>query len=171
MNFSLKNVDGKMVSLEDYADTKGVIVIFTCNHCPYAIAYENRIKELHRTFEPQGIGLIAISSNDPKQYPQDSFENMKVRAESKGFTFPYLFDETQEVAKAYEATRTPHAYFLVGKEAGWEITYKGAIDDNYKSPDQVTERYLADHIESFLNRGPVKFRETPAVGCTIKWRH
>ena len=172
MNFSLPNVDGSTVSLDNYPNAKGFIIIFTCNHCPYAIAYEERIKALDERFTSQGFPVIAISSNDPVSYPQDSFENMKVRARDKEFGFPYLFDETQEIAKLYEAERTPHAYLLHKTDDGLKLVYKGSIDNNnnYKTPRPVTETWLADAVQKLINDGEAEYEETTAVGCTIKWK-
>ena len=171
MNFSLPNtVDQQMVSLDSYRDQKGVVVIFSCNHCPYAIAYEERMKVLDATYTPKGIPFVVISSNDISRYPQDAPDQMKIRAEAKGFTFPYLFDETQEVAQAFEAEKTPHAYLMSYGEGAWEILYKGAIDDNWQDAKAVRETYLADCIEALLRGSEMPHGETPAVGCTIKWK-
>ncbi|RMG23644.1 MAG: thioredoxin family protein [Bacteroidetes bacterium] len=170
MNFSLKNVDDRIVSLDDFPDAQGFIIVFTCNHCPYAIAYENRLKELHATYADKGYPLIAINPNDPVQYPQDSFEQMKVRAASKGFEFPYLFDESQEIARQYGATRTPHAFILQKTEDGLEVKYKGAIDDNYQSAHNVKQRYLAKQLDALIAGKAVPYKETAAIGCTIKWK-
>ena len=169
-DFRLKNVDDGLVSLADYPDAKGFIVIFTTNHCPYAVAYEDRIIALDKKFKEMGYPVVAINPNDPEAYPADSFENMKVRAEEKGFTFPYLFDETQEIAKTYGATRTPHVY-LVNKEAGKLIVrYIGAIDDNYQDASAVKEKYVAAAISSLQAGEPVVPKETKAIGCSIKWK-
>jgi len=168
--FSLPNVDDTVVSLSDYKDQSGVIVIFSCNHCPYVIAYEERMKKLHDSFAPKGVPVIAISANDPIAYPQDSPENMKIRARDKNFPFPYLFDESQEVAKAYGAERTPHVFFLTPSNGSWELRYKGAIDDNWEKPNEVAHHFLQEQVQTFLDTGTVAFKETPAVGCTIKWR-
>lgn len=169
-DFRLKNVDDSMVSMADFPDAKGFIVIFTTNHCPYAVAYEDRIIALDEQFKGKGYPVIAINPNDPVAYPADSFENMKVRAEEKGFTFPYLFDETQEIARSYGATRTPHIY-LVGKESGKLIVkYIGAIDDNYQNASAVKEKYVASAIASLEAGEPVDPTETKAIGCSIKWK-
>ena len=111
-DFKLKNVDGKFVSLSDYPEAKGFIIIFTCNHCPYAKAYQDRIIQLDKKYKPLGYPVIAISPNDPEIVPEDSYENMVLVAKEKGFTFPYLFDGTQEVYRKYGAKRTPHVYLL-----------------------------------------------------------
>lgn len=168
--FSLPNIDGGEISMESFPEAKGFIVVFTCNHCPYAIAYESRIIELDKKFRAQGFPVIAISSNDVAKYPQDSPENMKLRAETKGFTFPYLFDESQEIAKAFEAERTPHVYIIQNSEAGPEIVYKGAIDDNYQRPAEVKQKYVEEVVEKLIRGENVEYFETPAVGCSIKWK-
>ena len=170
-NFSLKNIDNRFISLSDYLDTKGFIIVFTCNHCPYAIPYERRLVSLNNELSAIGFPLIAICANDPIKYPLDSFENMQKRAEEKGFNFPYLWDETQEVAKAYGAERTPHAFVLVKKSDGsLRLSYQGAIDDNYKEPSLVKNRYVAAHVHSLINDPHTAFQSTPAIGCTIKWK-
>lgn len=170
IDFRLKNVDDKMVSLADFPDAKGFIVIFSTNHCPYVVAYEDRMIELDKTFKPKGYPVIAINPNDPKAFPEDSFDNMKIRAKEKGFTFPYLFDETQEIAKTYGATRTPHV-FLLKKEGGkYIVKYIGAIDDNYQDASAVKEKYVANAIADLEAGKPVKVQETKAIGCSIKWK-
>ena len=167
-DFSLKNVDGQYVSMSDYPDAKGFIVIFSCNHCPYVVAYEDRMIELHNEFAPKGFPLIAINSNDPEVQPQDSYELMQVRAKEKNFPFPYVFDEGQKVLPHYGATRTPHVYLLerVGDEL--KVAYIGAIDDNYQDASQVKEKYLANAIEALLNGQRPEPDFTRAIGCTIK---
>ncbi|MDX1907650.1 MAG: thioredoxin family protein [Bacteroidia bacterium] len=170
--FDLPNVDLRQVSPDSYPEAKGLILLFTCNHCPYVIAYEDRIKALHAQFAPLGVPVVAISSNDKAQYPQDSFEQMQVRAAARGFEFAYLYDESQEVARHYGAERTPHAFILWRTDAGWEIVYKGQIDNNssYKMPVPVTETYVADRVLQLLAGVALPYSETPSVGCTIKWK-
>ncbi len=166
-DFKLKNVDGKKMSLADFKTAKGYVVIFTCNHCPFAVAYEDRIIALHRKYAEKGFPVIAINPNDKDVQPADSYDNMKKRAKEKGFPFVYLYDETQEIARAYGATRTPHV-FLLDKER--RVRYIGAIDDNHESPEEVKERYLENAIEALLAGREVPRTETKAIGCTIKWR-
>jgi len=166
--FKLKNVDNKMVSLSDYNDAKGFIVIFTCNHCPYAKAYETRIIGLNHKYASKGYPVIAINPNDPKVEPQDSFEGMQQRAKERGFTFPYLFDEGQKIYPQYGATRTPHV-FVLQKENGKNIVrYIGAIDDNYADPSDVSHKYVEDAVDALLNNKPVALSSTVAIGCSIK---
>jgi len=164
-DFELKNIDGEMVSLSDYENVDGYVVIFTCNHCPFAKAYEDRIIDLHNTYAPQGFPLIAINPNDPEIKPEDSFENMQQRAEEKGFTFKYLFDQEQTIYPRFGATKTPHAY-LIDKDM--RVRYIGAIDDNYKSEEDVQETYLIDAIEALKEGKNPSPSFTKAIGCTIK---
>ncbi|MCB9034895.1 MAG: thioredoxin family protein [Chitinophagales bacterium] len=167
-DFSLKNVDGKMVSLADYPDAKGFIIAFTCNHCPYSIAYEDRIIALDAKYKPLGYPVIAINPNDPAVNEDDSFDKMVVRAKEKGFTFPYLFDDGQKIFPQYGATKTPHM-FVLNKEDGKNIVrYIGAIDNNYENADDVSEKYVEAAVDALLAGEPVKTETTAAVGCGIK---
>jgi glutathione peroxidase-family protein len=169
-DFSLKNIDGKMVSLRNYADAKGFIIVFTCNHCPFAKAYESRIIDLDKKYAAKGFPVIAINPNDPNTVPEDSYDNMIARAKEKNYSFPYLFDETQDVAHAFGATRTPHV-FVVKKENGKNILkYIGAIDNNSEEPEKVTQRFVEDAVNALLSGKSVPTTETKAIGCTIKWR-
>jgi len=167
-DFKLKNIDDKEVSLGDYKDAKGFIVIFTCNHCPYAVAYEDRIIALDKQFKPEGYPVIAINPNNPKAYPEDSFENMKIRAAEKGFTFPYLLDEGQEIYPQYGAQKTPHVYILEKTESGNKVQYMGAIDNNYKDASQVSEPFVANAVHALLRGEKIKVTQTKAIGCSIK---
>jgi peroxiredoxin len=168
MNFKLKNIDDKMVELKDYKNEKGVVVIFTCNHCPYSVAYEDRIIALDKKYKELGYPVVAINPNDPISYPEDSFENMKIRAEEKGFTFPYIFDDGQKVYPVYGAKKTPHVYLLEKKKKDFYVAYIGAIDDNSKDADAVEETYLADAIDALLAGEKPDPSVTKAVGCSIK---
>ncbi|MBN2166286.1 MAG: thioredoxin family protein [Marinilabiliaceae bacterium] len=170
IDFSLKNIDGKMVSLKNYTNAKGFIVIFTCNHCPYAVAYEDRIIDIDKHFKTKGYPVIAINPNDPIAYPSDSFDAMKVRAQEKGFTFPYLIDETQEIAKIYGATRTPHIFLLHKEENKLVVKYTGAIDDNYQDAAAVKDKFLENAINDLLLSKNINVKTTKAIGCSIKWK-
>lgn len=167
-DFKLKNIDGSTVSLSDYEDAKGFIVIFTCNHCPFAKAYEDRIIELHKKYEPKGFPVIAINPNDPEVQPEDSFEKMQKRAEEKDFPFVYLFDEKQEIYPQYGATKTPHVYLLDRQDEDLIVKYIGAIDDNYKDESAVKEKYLANSVDALLSGKDPDPKSTKAIGCTIK---
>jgi len=164
-DFSLKNIDGKMVSLADYKDANGFIVIFTCNHCPYAVMYEDRINDLNTKYAKQGYPVIAINPNDPELKPADSFENMIVRAKEKNFEFPYLLDAGQKVYPQYGATKTPHVFLLDNKRV---VQYIGSIDDNARSAEGVEETFLEDAIISLQMGEEVNPKVTKAVGCSIK---
>lgn len=167
-DFRLKNVDGKMVSMADFKDAKGFVVIFTCNHCPYAVAYEDRIIDLHKKYAPKGFPVIAINPNDSVVVPADSYSAMVVRAKEKQFPFPYLLDAEQKVYPVYGATRTPHIYLLERKGNDLVVAYIGAIDDNYQDAEQVKETYLANAIEALLKGQKPSPDFTKAIGCTIK---
>lgn len=167
-DFKLKNVDGKIISLADYKDVKGYIVIFSCNTCPYVVAYEDRMIELHHTYSKKGFPVIAINPNDPELSPGDSFEKMQERAKEKKFPFAYLFDEKQEVFPQYGATRTPHVYLLEKTNEGNIVRYIGAIDDNFKDATAVQERFLENAIDAILKNEEIPVKTTRAIGCTIK---
>ncbi len=167
-DFKLKNIDGKMVSLSDFKNAKGFIVVFTCNHCPYAKKYEDRIVELDKKYKDQGYPVIAINPNDPNVQPEDGYQQMIERAKQKGFTFPYLVDEGQKIYPQYGATKTPHV-FVLKKENGKNIVkYIGAIDNNYDNPNDVSEYYAQDAVNALIKGEPVKMTKTVAIGCTIK---
>lgn len=165
--FTLPGVDGRVHSLAEYADREAVVVIFSCNHCPYVRAWEDRMVQIQADYADKGVQLIAISANDAQKYPDDSFPRMKERAEEKGFNFPYLYDETQEVARAYGAERTPEV-FLFDKNG--VLRYHGAIDDNYENPNAVRHHYLRDALDAVLAGQTPPTTETPPVGCTVKWK-
>lgn len=166
-DFSLIGVDDKTYNLNSFSDKNILIVIFSCNHCPYVQAYEDRIISLQKEFVNDGVQIIAINSNDDVKYPDDSFEEMKKRAELKNFNFPYLRDETQEVAKAFGATHTPQIFLFDKKR---KLKYEGKIDDNWQEPEKVKSAYLKDAIVEILNEKEVSVPETFSIGCTIKWK-
>jgi peroxiredoxin len=168
-DFKLKNVDGKMVSLSEYA-SKGAIVIFDCNTCPISKAYNQRIIELNKKFKDKGYPVIAINSNDPGKSPGDSFEEMVSQAKKKSYDFPYLYDETQDVAKSFGATNTPHV-FIVKREAGaLKVAYIGAIDNNTQNADQANKKYVEEAVAALIDGKPVANSKTKAIGCGIKFR-
>ncbi|MCB9236087.1 MAG: thioredoxin family protein [Bacteroidia bacterium] len=168
--FNLKNINGEMVSMDSFSEATGYIVIFTCNHCPYSKLYEDRIIEINNEFAPQGWPVIAINPNDAEQYPDDSYKEMKKRAKEKGFTFPYLHDETQEIAKAYGASKTPHVFLVANNDGQRVVAYIGAIDDNAKDAGSVESNFLKDAIQAVQSGTMPDPAETKAVGCGIKWK-
>jgi len=157
-----------MVSLADFKDAKGFIVTFTCNTCPYAVAYEDRIEALNKKYAKKGYPVIAIMPNNTAVKPGDNMEAMKARAKAKGFTFPYLMDKGQEIYPQYGATKTPHIYILEKTKKGNVVKYIGAIDDNYKDAEAVNERYVEDAVDALLAGKEIKTKETRAIGCSIK---
>jgi peroxiredoxin len=163
-DFKLKNVDSRIVSLSDYKDAKGYIVIFDCNTCPYSKAYNQRIMNLNEKYLSKGFPLIAINSNDGGG---DSFDDMVRIAKKKNYQFPYVFDETQKVAKAYGATNTPHVFVLT-KEL--KVAYIGAIDDNARNAEAATRHYVENAVDALLANKPVPVTKTKAIGCGIRWK-
>ena len=167
-DFELENIDGKMVSMKDFKNAKGFIVIFTCNTCPYAVAYEDRIEALNKKYADKGYPVIAIMPNNTDVKPGDSMENMRARAKAKGFTFPYLMDKGQKIYPQYGATKTPHVYVLERTTKGHEVKYIGAIDDNYQDANAVSKRYVEDAVDALLAGKEVPETKTRAIGCSIK---
>jgi peroxiredoxin len=162
----LPGVDGKHYSLSDFKGKTALVVVFSCNHCPYVQAYEDRINAIARDYAPKGVALIAINANDARAYPDDRFEEMVKRARAKGFVFPYLRDETQAVARAYQAECTPEVYILDETQT---VRYHGGIDDNYREPARVTQHWLRDALDDLLADRAIAEPETRAIGCSIKW--
>lgn len=170
-DFHLRSTKGKIVSMADYPKAVGFIVIFTCNHCPFAKLYPDRLKALSKEYGPQNIPLLAISSTDTVQFEDDGFAEMVKRAKQGKYNFPYLQDGDQAVAKAFAAQKTPHA-FVVWKEANqWVIKYNGAIDDNGAEPGKVTQNYVADAVEALLAGKPIAVTETKSIGCQLRFRN
>ena len=165
-DFKLKNIDGKMVSLADNKAAKGYIVVFTCNTCPFAKAYESRIVDLNTKSAPLGYPVVAINPNDPAVAPGDSYADMQ----KKKYAFPYLVDENQQVAKAFGATRTPHLYVLTKKGADFVVSYIGAIDDNSEDAKLAKTKYVENAMTEILAGKPATTNSTKAIGCTIKWK-
>jgi len=164
-SFKLKGVDGKMVSPADYADAKGFIVTFTCNHCPYSVMYEDRLIDLHNNMVKQGYPVIAINPNDPAAEPKDSYENMITRAEEKEFPFAYLFDDGQKVYPKYGATKTPHVFLL---DKGMKVRYIGAIDDSARDDSAVKVKYVEEAIKAIESGKEPSPDYTKAIGCSVK---
>jgi glutathione peroxidase-family protein len=167
-SFNLLNIDGKMVSPENYPEAKGFVVIFTCNHCPFSIAYEDRIIALDKEWSTKGYPVLALNPNDPTIQPEDSYENMKKRARSKKFAFPYLLDENGKVASRFGATKTPHVYVLNKTSEGLQVAYIGAIDDNSRNAGDVKEKYLENALNQLTAGQSVQVPVTKAIGCSIK---
>ncbi len=167
-DFSLKNINGKKVSLKDFKSAKGFIVVFTCNHCPYAQAYEDRVLALDKKFKAKGYPIIAINPNNPDKVAEDSFENMQKRAKEKKYSFPYLLDEGQKIYPQYGATKTPHVYVLQKTANGNVVKYIGAIDDNYEDGKLAKKHYVEDAVNALLAGKEVPVKETKAIGCSIK---
>jgi len=167
-DFDLQGVDGKKYSLGYYKDNKALIVIFSCNHCPYVQAYEDRIKQIQEDYKSKGVVVVAINSNEDSGYPEDSFENMKKRASEKKFNFPYLRDDEQSVARAYDATHTPEI-FLFDKNK--KLAFHGKIDDNWQEPKKVQNHYLKNALDELLTGKEISVPETFTIGCTIKWKN
>ena len=165
--FDLPAVDGKKYKLEDFGDKKILIVVFICNHCPYAQAVEDRIIQLHREYKEQSVQVVGICSNDPDFVPEDSLENLKKRWELKGYGFPYLHDLEQTVGKAFGAVCTPE-YFVYGPDR--KLAYHGRLDDNWKEPHKVTKRELKEAVDLILEGKQPDAQQIPSMGCSIKWR-
>ena len=166
-DFDLSGVDGRNYSLATFADKSARVVIFSCNHCPYVVMYEDRMIELARDYHDQGVAVIAINPNDPVSHPADSFENMKLRAQSKGFNFPYVWDETQQTAVAYGATRTPEVFVV---DAGGTVVYHGRIDDNAEDAGAVERHDLREALDQLVAGRPIETPDTDPIGCSIKWK-
>ena len=167
-SFKLKNVDGKMVSLSDFPAAKGFVVVFTCNHCPFSVAYQDRIIEIDKKYKSKGYPVIAINPNDPIIVPEDSYDNMVQRAKEKKFTFPYLFDENQSVYRQYGAKKTPHIFLLQKQGSDLIVKYIGAIDDNSQDASKVTNTYLTNAIDNLVAGRVPDPATTKAIGCSIK---
>lgn len=167
-DFNLENIDGSFVSLSDFSESKGFIVVFTCNTCPYAVAYEDRIEALNKKYAKKGYPVIAIMPNNTEIKPGDSLDAMRKRANKKGFTFPYLIDREQAVFPQYGATKTPHVYVLQKNNEMLTVRYIGAIDDNYKEANKVVLKYVEDAVDALLMNRKVPVSKTRAIGCSIK---
>lgn len=163
----MQGVDGREVSLRELAGPKGLLVIFSCNHCPWVKAWQARMVALGNEYSQKGVGVVAINSNDVTAYPDDDMEHMIAQAKEHGYRFPYVMDATSEVARAFGATRTPEAFLF---DAQGKLVYHGAIDDNAEKPEEVKKTYLADALAAVVAGKPVPVAETKALGCSIKFR-
>ena len=165
--FDLPATDGKRYTLDHFKDARALLIVFTCNHCPYAKAVENRLIRIAKDYRAKGLAMVLISSNDTDAVPDDSFENMRQRAQEKAYPFPYLFDGSQDVARSYHAACTPDPYLF---DAERRLAYRGQIDDNWQEPDKITRQDLREAIEATLAGRPVAEPQTPSMGCNIKWK-
>jgi len=165
--FKLKSVDGNTYSLDDFKDKKALLVMFLCAHCPYVVAVEDRIIQLRKDYEGKSVQLVGICANDPTDYPDDKPENLKKRSEQKGYGFPYLVDETQEIARAYGAVCTPE-FYLYGPDH--KLAYHGRLDDNWKEPQNVKRRELREALDLLLSGKTPPAAQMPSMGCSIKWK-
>jgi peroxiredoxin len=170
-NFTLKSTDGKWVSLSDYPDAKGFIVVFTCNHCPFAKLYPERLNALTTKYQAQGIPLLAISSMDTISYEEDTYLKMVRRAKKEGYNFPYLYDPDQAIAKLFGAEKTPQAFVLWKQKDHFQVNYTGAIDDNGMNPKLVEKPYVQWAVDALLKQQEVSITKTSAVGCQIYFRN
>lgn len=166
-DFSLPSVEGKVYSLKDFRHAKGLVVMFICNHCPYVVAVEDRIIALAKEYEPKGVAFVGICANDPTDYPDDAPAKLKERWQKKNYGFPYLIDESQEVAKGYDAVCTPDLFLFDGDQT---LFYHGRIDDNWKEETQVEQRELAAALDSLLAGMAPPEQQNPSMGCSIKWK-
>jgi peroxiredoxin len=169
-DFTLKNLKGSEVSLADIENARGYIVVFMCNTCPVVKAYEDRLIDLNKKFSAKGYPVVAINSNDKNISPGDSYDEMKKTAKNKGYDFPYLYDESQEVTKRFGATNTPHVYVLSKQDDKLKVEYVGAIDNNSDDPANADKKYVEDAVNALLTGSKVSVVQTKAVGCSIKWK-
>lgn len=165
--FDLSSVDGKNYSVDSFKDSSVLVVVFSCNHCPYAQAAWPLLIDLYNRFKDRGVAFVAINPNDEMAYPEDDFETMKVRAYEWGIPFPYLRDESQEIARAYDARCTPDIYVY---DKDRKLAYRGRINDNWQEPEKVTSHDLKDAIEALLSGEKPKEPQIPSMGCSIKWK-
>ncbi|MDI1232839.1 MAG: thioredoxin family protein [bacterium] len=169
VDFNLKNTNGQMVSMASQTEAKGFIIVFTCNECPFARKYENRIVALDKKYKPLGYPVIAINANDTVNYPEEVHKEKVKRAKDKGFTFPYLTDETQNIAKAFGAMKTPHIFLINKENDKFIVKYTGGIDNNFENVDKVTKKYLENALDELIAGKEITVKTSKAVGCMIKW--
>lgn len=169
-DFQLLNIDNKKVSLSNYPNAKGFIIVFTCNHCPFAKLYPQRLNDLNEKYSAYGIPLIAISSADTLKMEDDSFAEMQKKAKDENFNFPYLLDADQSTAKNFNAQRTPHVFVIWKENDKWVVKYNGAIDDNAAKPELVTVNYISVAVDNLLEGNEVVNKETKSIGCKILFR-
>ncbi len=165
-DFSLSGVDAQTYSLQSFAESKVLVLMFICNHCPYVKAIEDRVIALGRFFRKSEVSFVAICSNDPKEYPEDSFENLKLRWKEKSYPFPYLHDATQKVARTFDAVCTPD-FFVYGSDR--RLAYRGRLDDNWKDASKVKSEDMKKAIQGLLQGQKTISPQYPSMGCSIKW--
>jgi peroxiredoxin len=164
--FDLPGVDGQNHALDSYADAEALVLVQSCNHCPYVQAWEDRLSAIARDYADNGVRVVAVNSNDAEHYPEDSFEEMQRRASARGFTFDYLYDEPQAVARELGSERTPEVFVY---DRDRRLVYHGAIDDS-RDETAVTQQYLRDALDAVLEGREPAVTGTPPVGCTVKWK-
>ena len=169
-DFRLRGVNNQAVSLADFKGAKGFIVVFTCNHCPFAKLYTARLNALSRKYQPLGVPLLAINSMDTVVYADESFRDMQRRAQTEKFAFPYLHDARQVVGRNFRAEHTPQTYVIWREDRQWKIKYSGAVDDNGVVPTQVKNPYVARAVDELLAGQPVATPQTDSFGCAIFFR-
>jgi peroxiredoxin len=165
-DFQVKATDGRTYQKSDFANNKGFLVMFICNHCPYVKAIESRLIQLGEFLKERHFPVVAVSSNDAESYPEDSFENLKKCAEEKNYPFPYLYDETQSMAKSFDAVCTPDFFVFNGQN---KLVYRGQLDNSWKDAKQVTQEHLKDAVLALINNKPLTEKQIPSMGCSIKW--
>jgi peroxiredoxin len=166
-DFELPGVDGRSYARDDFASASALVVMFICNHCPYVKAVEDRIIRLAREYGPRGVQVVGVCSNDAETYPDDSFDQLAARWRERGYGFPYLHDEPQDVARAFGAVCTPDIFVY---DRDRHLAYRGRIDDSWKDESKVTTRELAGALDALLAGGKPAEKQRPSMGCSIKWR-
>ncbi len=169
-DFSIRNINGKLYGLKSFPSAKGFIIVFTSNYCPFSKSYEDRLIALDKKYTLQSYPVIAINSNDPEAFEEDNLENIQSRAKQKGFVFPILRDEKQEIAKAFGAQRTPHVFVIKKEGQSYILKYSGAIDDNPQDASGITKNYVEDAVQRLLDNKPVTVEQTKPIGCAIRWK-
>ncbi len=175
--FDLPGVDGRRHQLDEFSGSRLLLVVFSCNHCPYAQAWEGRLIALSKEFGPKGLATVVINPNETEHYPEDRFEGMVARAKEKGYPFPYLRDDSQEVARAYGALVTPHPFLFAPRSSGagpaaksMELIFQGKIDDSWEDPKKARHHYLRDALQAALKGEPVPVTTSSVIGCSVKWK-
>jgi peroxiredoxin len=169
-DFNLPSVDGKNVSLSDFKNSKGFIIVFTCNACPYSKLYEERLNQLNSKYKNLGVHLIAINPNDPQTQPEDSFEKMKSKSMDKNLAYPYLYDENQKQTTAFNPSKTPHAFVITVENNNYKVVYSGAIDDNSSDAEAVKVKFVENAVDEVISGRKISVASSTPVGCAVKWK-